>query len=551
MIKGFNKKDLHFIPLGGTGEIGMNCYLYHYNDSWLMIDLGVMFSNNDSSAYELIMPNLNFIFENKLNLSGIILTHAHEDHIGAVPYLNDTIGNIPIYTTSFTASVLKRKFDSIKNPPNRINLLEYNKIVNIGNFEIEILSLTHSIPEPNAIILKTPTVKVFHTGDWKIDPQPLVGNPINIDKISSLKKTGIDVMVCDSTNVFDENPSGSEDEVRKKLRDVFQNFNTGKIVITCFASNIARLETILKISNEFERSCVLLGRSMHRIYDAALESNYLTKEKNIISEKDAKYLPDENLVLICTGSQGESRASLYRLVNGKHKHFYLNKNDLIIFSSREIPGNEKAINDIKAKITKIGSKMLDHKTSNIHVSGHPSKTELKKMYDWVNPGTVIPIHGEYRHLFEHKKYIDKCKVSKSLLVENGDVVKLSNQDNTKIIDKVFSGRNVMRGKSILSIDNNLLSRLNLVSSNGELYVAVITNTNNVVVTDPLIFCPTITDEDLILDDLKKLIKNEFSSLSKQSIDDNILSEQIKVLTRSFIKNKIGLKPLTYIEIVRI
>ena len=322
MIKGFNKKDLHFIPLGGTGEIGMNCYLYHYNDSWLMIDLGVMFSNNDSSAYELIMPNLNFIFENKLNLSGIILTHAHEDHIGAVPYLNDTIGNIPIYTSSFTASVLKRKFDSIKNPPNRINLLEYNKVVNIGNFEIEILSLTHSIPEPNAIILKTPTVKVFHTGDWKIDPQPLVGNPINIDKISSLKQIGIDVMVCDSTNVFDENPSGSEDEVRKKLRDVFQNFNTGKIVITCFASNIARLETILKISNEFQRSCVLLGRSMHRIYDAALESNYLTKEKNIISEKDAKYLPDENLVIICTGSQGESRASLYRLVNGKHKQSF-------------------------------------------------------------------------------------------------------------------------------------------------------------------------------------------------------------------------------------
>ena len=551
MIKSFNKKDVHFIPLGGTGEIGMNCYLYHHNDSWLMIDLGVMFSNNDSTAYELILPDLKFIIENKLNLSGIILTHAHEDHIGAVPYLNDVIGHIPIYTTSFTASVLKRKFDSIKNHVNNINLLDYNKKVEIGNFEVEILSLTHSIPEPNAIILKTPSVNIFHTGDWKIDPKPLVGDPINIDKISSLKKIGIDVMICDSTNVFDENPSGSEDEVRTKLREVFQNFNTGKIVITCFASNIARLETILKISNEFHRSCVLLGRSMHRIYDAALESNYLTDEKNIISEKDAKHVPEENLVLICTGSQGENRASLSRLVNGKNKYFYLNKNDLIIFSSREIPGNEKAINDIKAKIIKIGSKMLDHKTSNIHVSGHPSKTELKKMYDWVNPTTVIPIHGEYRHLFEHTKYIDKCKISTSLLVENGDVVKLCNKKNTKIIDKVVSGRNVMRGSSILSIENNLLSKLNSVNSNGELYVAVITNSNNILITDPLVFCPTITDQDLILNDLKELIKNEFSSLSTKSIDDNILSEQVKILSRSFIKSKFGLKPLTYVEIVRI
>ena len=335
------KNELIFIPLGGSGEIGMNCNLYHYQGSWIMVDLGVMFGNSSMSPNELIIPNINFILENKIKLDALILTHAHEDHIGAVPYLYDKLSSVPVYTTSFTASVLKRKFISNGLEPIKINLLNYNKNISIGNFEIEILALTHSIPEPNAIIIKTQKGNIFHTGDWKIDPDPLVGKPINENKLKSIKKEGISVMVCDSTNVFDENPSGSESEVRQVFRKIFSKHKKGKIVVTCFASNIARLETILKVAQEFNKLCVFIGRSIHRIYESAIENDYLCNFTNIITEKESKIVPDDELVLICTGSQGEENAALTKLIDGNNKNVEINKNDLVIFSSREIPGNEK------------------------------------------------------------------------------------------------------------------------------------------------------------------------------------------------------------------
>ena len=371
-------KNLYFLPLGGSGEIGMNCNLYHYDDEWIMIDLGVMFSNSDSEPYEIIMPDLDFIFKRKEKLSAIILTHAHEDHIGAVPYLYSELNNIPIYTTSFTASVLKRKFDPTNANNLNLKLFEYNKNFKIGGFSVQICSLTHSVPEPNAIILKTDKGNIFHTGDWKIDPEPLVGEPINENEIKRICNDGISAMICDSTNVFNENPSGSESEVRKNLKKIFTEKNKGKIIITCFASNIARLETILKVSEELNKCCFFLGRSLYRIYDSALENNYLQQFNNIVDEKDLKVINDDQLVIICTGSQGEKRAGLNRVVNGNHRNLKLNSTDLVIFSSREIPGNEKQINEIKKEIMKIGCKILDHQNAMVHVSGHPSKKELKK-----------------------------------------------------------------------------------------------------------------------------------------------------------------------------
>ena len=346
------KNELIFIPLGGSGEIGMNCNLYHYQGSWIMIDLGVMFGNSSMSPNELIMPNINFILENKIKLDALILTHAHEDHIGAVPYLYDKLSSVPVYTTSFTASVLKRKFMSNGLEPIKINLLNYNKNISIGNFEIEILALTHSIPEPNAIILKHKKVIFSIQVIGKLIQIHLLGKPINENKLKSIKEEGISVMVCDSTNVFDENPSGSESEVRQVFRKIFSKHKKGKIVVTCFASNIARLETILKVAQEFNKLCVFIGRSIHRIYESAIENDYLCNFTNIITEKESKIVPDDELVLICTGSQGEENAALTKLIDGNNKNIEINKNDLIIFSSREIPGNEKKINFLKEKILK-------------------------------------------------------------------------------------------------------------------------------------------------------------------------------------------------------
>ena len=546
----FSNNDLVFIPLGGSGEIGMNCNLYHYKNSWIMIDLGVMFGNSNLSSNELIMPNIDFLTMNNVKLDGLILTHAHEDHIGAVPFLYEKLGRFKIYTTSFTASVLRRKFDSFGIKEINIELLNYNENITIGKFNIETLALTHSIPEPNAIIIRTEKLNIFHTGDWKIDPTPLVGNPIDQTKLHDLKNEGMAIMVCDSTNVFNENPSGSENDVREELRQIFSKKNKNKTIITCFASNIARLETILKVSNEFNKCCVFLGRSIHRIYESAKENNYLKNLNNIISEKESTSISEDNLVIICTGSQGESNAALSRLVDNKNRFIEIFNDDLVIFSSREIPGNEKKISELKNKLLKKKVRIIDSKISKIHVSGHPSKKELKQMYEWISPNTIIPVHGEFKHLSEHANFAKKCGIKKQVLVENGDVVLLEN-NNSRIIEKVFSGRILLKGNKTFSLENNFLKNLKIVSSEGEIFVNIICDLDYKLLTEPVVFCPTVTDKNELVDDLKILISEQLFKMSSNSLTDQILSEELKKIVRSYIKKSIGLKPLTYIEIVRI
>ena len=546
----FSKNDLVFIPLGGSGEIGMNCNLYHYNNSWIMIDLGVMFGNSNLSSNELIMPNIDFLTKNNIKLDGLILTHAHEDHIGAVPFLYEKLGSFKIFTTSFTASVLKRKFDSLGIKETHIELLNYNKNIKIGKFHIETLALTHSIPEPNAIIIRTEKLNIFHTGDWKIDPTPLVGNPIDQEKLHDLKNEGMAIMVCDSTNVFNENPSGSENDVREELRQIFSQKIKNKIIITCFASNIARLETILKVSNEFNKCCVFLGRSIHRIYESAKENNYLKNLNNIVSEKESGSISEDNLVIVCTGSQGESNAALSRLVNNKNRFIEIFNDDLVIFSSREIPGNEKKISELKNQLLKKKVRIIDSKISKIHVSGHPSKKELKQMYEWISPNTIIPVHGEFKHLSEHANFAKKCGIKKQVLVENGDVVLLEN-NNSRIIEKVFSGRILLKGNKTFSLENNFLKNLKIVSSEGEIFVNIICDLDNKLLTEPVVFCPTVTDKNELVHDLKILISEQLFKMASNSLTDQILSEELKKIVRSYIKKSIGLKPLTYVEIVRI
>ena len=546
----FSKNDLVFIPLGGSGEIGMNCNLYHYNNSWIMIDLGVMFGNSNLSSNELIMPSIEFLIKNNIKLDGLILTHAHEDHIGAVPFLYEKLGSFKIFTTSFTASVLKRKFDSFGIKEIDIELLNYNENKKIGKFAIETLALTHSIPEPNAIIIRTEKLNIFHTGDWKIDPTPLVGNPIDQQKLNDLKNEGMAIMVCDSTNVFNENPSGSENDVREELRQIFSKKIKNKIIITCFASNIARLETILKVSNEFNKCCVFLGRSIHRIYESAKENNYLKNFNNIVSEKDSGSISEDNLVIVCTGSQGESNAALSRLVNDKNKFIEIFNDDLVIFSSREIPGNEKKISELKNQLLKKKVRIIDSKISKVHVSGHPSKKELKQMYEWISPNTIIPVHGEFKHLSEHANFAKKCGIKKQVLVENGDVVLLEN-NNSRIIEKVYSGRILLKGNKTFSLENNFLKNLKIVSSEGEIFVNIICDLDNKLLTEPVVFCPTVTDKNELVHDLKILISEQLFKMASNSLTDQILSEELKKIVRSYIKKSIGLKPLTYVEIVRI
>ena len=547
----YTKNDLLYLPLGGSGEIGMNCNLYHFEDKWIMIDLGVTFSDNDSNNYELIMPNIDFIIERVDKLSALILTHAHEDHIGAVPYLIKKLKNVPIYATSFTASVLKRKFLSLGLRDYKINLMEYGKEICIDDFIIEIFCMTHSIPESNAVMIKTKQGNIFHSGDWKLDPSPLIGKPLEKRKFNSLINEGVDVMVCDSTNVFEVNSSGSEAQVRENLQKIFSEKKSGKIIITCFASNVARVQTILEVSKNSNKCCLLLGRSLQKILESAKENNLLLGFNNILTEKEAEMISEDDLVVICTGSQGETRAALSRLVEGKHKYFKLDKNDTVIFSSREIPGNEKRINQIKSVVSRNGCTLLDDSNAKVHVSGHPSRGELKQMYDWVLPDLLIPIHGEYRHLNEHVKFSKKCGIKNQLLVENGDLVKLSKDSTRQIVTRVHCGRNVLKGNKIIPIDHKFLKDLDFISANGEVFVNLIMSVQDRLLTDPIIYSKSILLEESSKNELSQILSDSIKSLSERSIDDEILRNEIKIQIRGYLKDKIGLKPLTCVEIVRI
>ncbi len=547
----YSQDDLLYVPLGGSGEIGMNCTLYHYKNKWIMVDLGVTFNDNDSNAYELIMPNIEFISDKIEKLSALILTHAHEDHIGAVPYLFKKLGNVPIYTTSFTASVLKRKFESVGINEYQINLMEYGKELNLNQFKIEIFSMTHSIPESNALMIKTTNGNIFHSGDWKLDPYPLIGEAVSPKKLQNFVNDGVDVMICDSTNVFNSDPSGSEIDVRENLKQIFLKKKEGKIIITCFASNVARVETILKVSQDSNKCCLLLGRSLQKIYESAKENNFLMEFNNIITEKEAEIIPDNDLVIICTGSQGEERAALNRLVSGKHRSLKLHRDDMVIFSSREIPGNEKKINLIKSIVFKNGCTLLDQSNGKVHVSGHPSKQELQKMYEWVSPNLLIPVHGEYRHLLEHIKFSKKCGIKNQILVENGEMVKLNKNSKQKIITKVFSGKTVLKGNKIIPIEDKLLKDLNVIATEGEIFVNIIMNLEDELLTEPVIFSKSVLLEESNKLDLKEILSNVIKEISSKSIDDQTLCNELKIKIRSYLKSKTGLKPLTIVEIVRI
>ena len=552
LINDFKKEDLLFLPLGGAGEIGMNCYLYHFMDQWLMIDLGITFKDDRVESADLILPDIDFIIKRIDKLSGIILTHAHEDHIGGMPYLYKYLGNVPIYTTSFTSSVLKRKFKSEKEL--NLNILKYNQKFNIGCFNIEILALTHSIPEPNAVIIRTSKGNIFHTGDWKLDPKPLIGNAIDEKKIIKIQKEGILAMVCDSTNVFNTKPSGSEDDVRNNFKKIFSEKVSGKIIVTCFASNIARLETIALIANQFDRSCVLVGRSLKRMYESALENDYLNNVPKFLEEKEAKNIPEENLVLICTGSQGESRAALHKLISGKNSNFSIYNSDLVVFSSREIPGNEKQINYLKEILVKSNCQYIDDNMSLVHVSGHPSKPELEKMYKWVKPEILIPVHGEFQHLKEHFHFAKNSGIKSSLLVENGDKVLLNKgNEESKVISKVLTGRKALKGNRILSFNKKVFNNLRVINSDGMISVVFVLNTSDELITDPEISALSILDDDDINEKklIIKFLKNFIINIINSGVSDRMISEEIKKKLKNYIKQQYGVKPLIDIKLIRV
>ena len=469
-----NDKELVFLPLGGTGEIGMNCNLYGFGArgkrQWIMVDLGVTFGKHSDPGIDVITPDISFIEKQKKNLCGLLLTHGHEDHIGAVAHLWPRL-KCPVYATPFTAALVRGKLAEaglLDEVP--LHIIEPDGHLEIGPFAIDYICLTHSIAEPSALAIEVEGARILHTGDWKIDPDPVIGKLTEVDRLKALGDAGIDAIICDSTNVLSPGRSGSEADVGRMLEDVVCE-STGRVVITTFASNVARLTSIAAAAVKSGRHLCLAGRGMHKIYQAARETGYLTQFPEIVDERDAGYLPPEKVLICCTGSQGESNAALGRMANGRHPHLTLEPGDRVIFSSKMIPGNETEILALQNQLAQIDVEIISPNGSDIHVSGHPCRDDLADMYEWARPRSAIPVHGEHRHLIAHAALAKELGVAEPCRVHNGDVVRLAPAP-TEVIDAVQTGRLHLDGYIMTEGGSAALKERRKISYNGVVFVAV-------------------------------------------------------------------------------
>ena len=536
-------KNTYFLPLGGTGEIGMNLNLYGYGEGkdidWFMVDCGVTFSQAGLPGIDLQMPDPTFIASQKEKLMGIILTHAHEDHIGAMPFIWPYF-KCPIYTTEFTAALLREKFDEYNiDYTNKIIIHNDGEIINIGNFQVKAIGLTHSIPEMNALLIKSPSANIFHTGDWKIDKDPIVGDGFNKEKLLDFENIEIDALVCDSTNAMTPGISGSELSVKNSLEEIIGKIE-GRIFLSTFASNVARLCSVAEAAAKHDRHVVLSGRGMHRIVNAAKSVGLLGGLPDFVDEENAGYLPAEKTLILCTGSQGEYRAALSKIARDEHQHIVAEKGDTVIFSSKIIPGNEAGIMNLQNQFAKKDIKIITSKDEFVHVSGHPCQDELIEMYNLIQPKSIIPVHGEFRHLVANANLAKNNGIKKSLVIENGTVVKISSKD-TSIDQQVESGRLYKDGKIIIYDYESPSNERSKISFTGLIVISIVLQ-NNKIKSKPkikMIGLPEFDEEGIKLSDwVNQALDNVISSKNKSGN----LESKIKNAVIRQIREVWGKKP---------
>jgi ribonuclease J len=553
MIEPPGADELLFLPLGGAGEIGMNLTLYGHAGQWLMVDLGVTFGDDATPGIEVIMPDPSFIEDNRDRLSGLVLTHAHEDHIGAVPYLWPDLG-CPIYATPFTASVLRRKLvESGIEEEAEIVEVPLSGRFKVGPFDLEFITLTHSIPEPNAVAIRTPCGTVLHTGDWKLDPDPLVGEVTDEAALKKLGAEGVLAMVCDSTNALVPGHSGSESLVRANLTEMMGRFQ-GRIAVACFASNVARLESVARAAAHHDRHAALVGRSLWRINKAARETGYLADLPEFVSEHDAGFLPRDKVVLLCTGSQGEPRSALARIARGEHPAVMLEAGDAVLFSSRVIPGNDRAIGRLQNDLAKLGVEIVTERDNAIHVSGHPARDELIAMYQWVRPQIAVPVHGEYRHLAAHARLAEDCQVPQSVLSTNGDVIRLAPGPARKI-GEVPSGRLGLDGKVLMSLDGEAMRLRHRMLHNGTAVATLVLDETGLLAAEPQIAIQGLLEPDEMGEARENAADAVRTALVKlrpaDRKSDATVKEAARLAIRKTLQNLHGKKPLTEVHLVRL
>ena len=552
-----SKEELIFCPLGGSGEIGMNMNLFAYgseaNQKWIIVDIGVTFADDSIPGVDLIYPDPGFIIDKKDDLLGIVLTHAHEDHIGAISHIWPDL-KCNIYATPFTAVLIKEKFKEKKiDITKNLKIVELNGSIKLGSFNIEFVTLTHSILEPNGLSIKTPVGTILHTGDWKVDPNPLIGEKVNEKKLKEIGNEKVLAMICDSTNVFNLGRAGSESDVRDSLLKIM-SLKSKRIVVTSFASNVARMESIFYCAEKINREISLVGRSMNRIFKAARQCGYLKNIKDPIDPREAKKFPREKIVYLCTGSQGEPMGAMKRIIKGIHPDVFLEKNDVIIFSSKIIPGNEKKLYSLHNDIIKQDIELVTEETDFVHVSGHPNREDLKDMYNWVKPNSIIPVHGEHRHMIEHMKFAKEMQIPHALRVENGDIIRIFPGDSPSIIDKAPSGRMYLDGSVSVGENSQSIKERRKLSQNGYLEITLILS-NSGKLNKPIISYKGIPEDSF---DEKIIFKMEdeifntckMFSMKNKNQEKNLI-ESLKQNCRRIIRDKTGKKPFTNINIARL
>ena len=550
------KDELLFCPLGGSGEIGMNMNLFAYGKpgehKWIMVDIGVTFADDTIPGVDLIYPDPGFIVDKKEDLLGIILTHAHEDHIGAIALLWPQL-KCKIFATPFTAVLIKEKFKE-KNIDitNYLKIVQLNGTVNLEPFKIEYITLTHSILEPNGLRIETPAGIILHTGDWKIDPEPLIGEKTNSNRLKEVGKEGVLAMICDSTNVFSMGKAGSELDVRKSLLNIMGSLKK-RIVMASFASNVARMETAFYCAEKTGRQISLVGRSMHRIFKAARQCGYLKNVIEPIDAREAKKISREKIVYLCTGSQGEPMAALMRIASYTHPDVYIEKDDTVIFSSKIIPGNEKKLFKLQNQLVKDGIEVISEESEFVHVSGHPNRDDLREMYDWVKPNCVIPVHGEHRHMIEHMKFAHEMKVPHPVQVQNGDIVKLF-PGKPHVFDKAPSGRLYLDGNMSVEEDSQSIKDRKNLSANGYMEVTILISQKGNIHKRPVLTFRGIPvyDVDEFIYGLEEAIEGTIKtfSLGNKKQEYNLI-DALKITCKKYTKEMTGKKPFTNINLVKI
>ena len=543
--------EIIFLALGGVGEIGMNLYLYGHDGAWLMVDLGVSFGEDYIPGIDGVMPDPSFIKERSSTLVGLVVTHGHEDHLGAIQHLWPQLG-CPVYATGFPASLLRRKLnenglDSVVP----LKEIKSGSSLSIGPFDIKLITLTHSIPEPNGLVIRTKAGTVVHTGDWKFDKDPVIGRASDMAELRKIGDEGVLAMMCDSTNALVKGNSGSEGGLKEHLQHLISGCKN-RVVVGCFASNVARFQTIAEAAENCGRHVVLLGRSLNRINQVARENGLFDHLAAFITEENSGYLPRDKVLFIATGSQGEPRAALARLARGDNREVGLDPGDNVIFSSRVIPGNEVAVARLQNQFIARGVDVFTDEDWKIHVSGHPTQEDLVKMYEYIRPQIAVPIHGEMRHLVGHGKLAKMCHVPHTAIAVNGTMVKLDTT-GAHIIDHVETGRVGVDGSRLVSLDAAPMRERRRLQSSGIVFVSIVLGENRALALEPYVSSAGLIDEivdEEILIDAEKRAGIAITSLRKKFMsNEEPIIEAVKREVRAVFRKAIGKKPIIKVHLL--